>query len=60
MSDTGTGVRKDNNYGPSPERTFGKASSELIRFKKAMSMEMLGEKLEKPKHPRGKSAPRTD
>jgi hypothetical protein len=60
MADTGTGVRKDNGYGPSPEKTFSKASSELIRFKKAMSMEMLGEKIEKSKHPHGKSAPKTD
>ena len=60
MADASVGIRKDPNYGPSPERTFGKASSELIRFKKAMSLEMLGEKIEKSKHPHGKSAPKTD
>ena len=60
MADASVGIRKDPGYGPSPEQIFKHQDNELIRFKKSMSMHMLGEKLEKPKHPRGKSAPKTD
>jgi hypothetical protein len=60
MADASVGIRKDPNYGPNPEQIFKHQSSELIRYKKSMSMHMLGERLEKPKHPRGKSAPKDD